>query len=130
MLGAAALLVAVSTNAQNARSDSAGALIGAMPVRVDSARAVVEREGQRGQLVEQPLPDCHVDPQCDPLQDAAARLAEREIDRCGTAAATGRIFDRLGARVEGFGFLVELDFLNGRDQLPPDRVFSLIHFDR
>jgi len=47
----------------------------------------------------------------------------------GTAGAAGRIFERLGARVEGFGFLVELDFLNGREKLPPDRVFSLIHFD-
>lgn len=46
----------------------------------------------------------------------------------GTAAAAGRIFERLGARVEGFGFLVELDFLNGRANLPPDRVFSLIRF--
>ncbi len=47
----------------------------------------------------------------------------------GTAAAAGRIFERLGARIEGFGFLVELDYLNGREKLPPDRVFSLIHFE-
>ena len=47
----------------------------------------------------------------------------------GTAAAAGRIFERLGARVEGYGFLVELDFLKGRANLPPDRVFSLIHFE-
>ena len=47
----------------------------------------------------------------------------------GTAAAAGRIFERLGARIEGFGFLVELDFLKGREKLPPDRVFSLIHFE-
>jgi len=47
----------------------------------------------------------------------------------GTAAASGRIFERLGARVEGYGFLVELDYLDGRKQLPDHRVFSLIHFD-
>ncbi len=47
----------------------------------------------------------------------------------GTASAAGRIFERLGVRVEGYGFLVELDFLNGRANLPPDRVFSLIHFE-
>ena len=47
----------------------------------------------------------------------------------GTAAAAGRIFERLGARVEGFGFLVELDYLKGRERLPPDRVFSLIRFE-
>ena len=47
----------------------------------------------------------------------------------GTASAAGRIFERLGVRVEGYGFLVELDFLKGRAKLPPDRVFSLIHFE-
>ena len=47
----------------------------------------------------------------------------------GTAAAAGRIFERLGARIEGFGVLVELDYLKGREKLPPDRVFSLIHFE-
>jgi len=48
----------------------------------------------------------------------------------GTAAAAGRLMERLGAKIEGFGFLVELDFLGGRKLLPPDRVFSLIHFDQ
>ena len=32
-------------------------------------------------------------------------------------------------RVEGYGFLVELDFLKGREKLAKDRVFSLIHFE-
>ena len=44
----------------------------------------------------------------------------------GTAAATGRLVSRLGATVCGYGFLVELAFLNGRDRLGSDNVFSLI----
>ena len=46
----------------------------------------------------------------------------------GTAAATGRLVERLGAIVCGYAFLLELCFLNGRDRLGSDNVFSLISF--
>jgi len=46
----------------------------------------------------------------------------------GTAAATGRLINRLGATVCGYAFLVELCFLNGRDRLGSDNVFSLITY--
>lgn len=46
----------------------------------------------------------------------------------GTAAAAGRIIKRLGARVEGYGFMVELGFLGGRNELGSDNVFSLITY--
>jgi adenine phosphoribosyltransferase len=36
----------------------------------------------------------------------------------GTAAATARLLEKLGARVEGFAFLIELAGLGGRDALP------------
>lgn len=36
----------------------------------------------------------------------------------GTAAATARLVERVGATVVGFAFLIELEFLNGRAQLP------------
>lgn len=36
----------------------------------------------------------------------------------GTAAAVARLVERSGAEVVGFAFLIELAFLNGRDQLP------------
>jgi adenine phosphoribosyltransferase len=36
----------------------------------------------------------------------------------GTAAATARLIERVGATVVGFAFLIELEFLNGRTQLP------------
>jgi adenine phosphoribosyltransferase len=48
----------------------------------------------------------------------------------GTAAAVGRLVEKLGGKVAGFGFLVELDFLKGRDKLPGYDVFSLLHYDK
>jgi len=46
----------------------------------------------------------------------------------GTAAATVELCRKLGAEIVGVGFLVELDFLNGREKLNDLRVESLIHF--
>jgi adenine phosphoribosyltransferase len=48
----------------------------------------------------------------------------------GTAAAVGRLVEKLGGKVAGFGFVVELDFLKGRDKLPGYDVFSLLHYDK
>lgn len=47
----------------------------------------------------------------------------------GTASATARLARRLGGRVDGFAFLVELGFLGGRQALGPANVFSLIQYD-
>ena len=47
----------------------------------------------------------------------------------GTAAATGRLVERLGARVEGYAFLVELSFLSGRKQLGSANIFSLLRYE-
>ena len=46
----------------------------------------------------------------------------------GTAAAVGRIMARLGARVVGYAFLLELDALGGRKALEGNPVFSLVHY--
>jgi adenine phosphoribosyltransferase len=46
----------------------------------------------------------------------------------GTAAATARLVDRLGARVAGFAFLVELSFLDGRAALGDLPVTSLVTY--
>jgi adenine phosphoribosyltransferase len=48
----------------------------------------------------------------------------------GTAAATVQLAKSLGADVCGLGFVVELDFLNGRDKLKGCDVFSLLHYDK
>jgi adenine phosphoribosyltransferase len=37
----------------------------------------------------------------------------------GTAAATGRLLERLGAKVDAYAFLIELEALNGRAVLTP-----------
>jgi adenine phosphoribosyltransferase len=46
----------------------------------------------------------------------------------GTAAAKAALVGETGAKVAGFAFLIELDFLGGRGKLPADsKVISLIH---
>ena len=47
----------------------------------------------------------------------------------GTISATVELVNRLGGRIVGFAFLVELDFLNGRDKLAGYDVMSLVHYD-
>jgi len=44
----------------------------------------------------------------------------------GTAAATCRLVERLGGRVAGLAFVVELGFLEGRAKLPDHDMLSLI----
>jgi adenine phosphoribosyltransferase len=46
----------------------------------------------------------------------------------GTAAATARLCQRLGAEVVGFAFVIELNFLAGRKQLEPYPVHSLLSY--
>jgi adenine phosphoribosyltransferase len=46
----------------------------------------------------------------------------------GTAAAAARLVERLHGEVCGFGFLIELTFLNGRDNLLAYHLKSLIEY--
>jgi adenine phosphoribosyltransferase len=46
----------------------------------------------------------------------------------GTAEATAKLAHSLGAEIAGLGFVVELDFLSGRDKLKEYDVFSLLHY--
>ena len=48
----------------------------------------------------------------------------------GTAEATAKLATLLGAEIAGLGFVVELDFLKGRDKLKQYDVFSLLHYDK
>jgi adenine phosphoribosyltransferase len=45
----------------------------------------------------------------------------------GTAAAAGRLVEKLGGELLGFAFLIELDFLHGREKLSKPDILSLIH---
>jgi adenine phosphoribosyltransferase len=46
----------------------------------------------------------------------------------GTAVATADLASQLGAHIAGFAFVVELDFLKGREKLAKFDVFSLLHY--
>ncbi len=47
----------------------------------------------------------------------------------GTAAATARLVERLGASVDAMLFVIELRGLGGRDRLAPYRVEALLDFE-
>ncbi|MGI0079191.1 MAG: adenine phosphoribosyltransferase [Nitrososphaerales archaeon] len=47
----------------------------------------------------------------------------------GTARAASVLVEKIGGAVASIGFLVELDFLKGREKIRGYDVFSLVHFD-
>jgi adenine phosphoribosyltransferase len=47
----------------------------------------------------------------------------------GTAAATAKLAHDLGGQIAGLAFVVELDFLKGREKLAGYDVSSLLHYD-
>lgn len=47
----------------------------------------------------------------------------------GTAAAAVELLDILGAKLVGISFLIELNFLKGRDKLVPHPVSSVLRYD-
>ena len=48
----------------------------------------------------------------------------------GTAEATAKLAESLGAKIAGMGFVVELSFLKGRDKLKKYEVMSLLRYDQ
>src|ERR1700723_1582165 len=48
----------------------------------------------------------------------------------GTAEATAKLASTLGADIAGLGFVVELDFLHGRDKLKGYDVMSILHYEK
>jgi adenine phosphoribosyltransferase len=46
----------------------------------------------------------------------------------GTAAAVARLVEKLGGNIASFGFVIELDFLHGREKLKNFDVYSMIHY--
>ncbi len=47
----------------------------------------------------------------------------------GTAMATAKLVELLGAHVDSFAFIVELDFLGGRERLHDYSVLSLVRYE-
>ncbi len=48
----------------------------------------------------------------------------------GTACAVAKLVEKLGGKVAGLGFVIELNFLKGRDKLAGYDVFSLLQYDK
>lgn len=46
----------------------------------------------------------------------------------GTAKAVADLVYQSGGTLAGLGFVIELDFLNGRDRLAGQDIFSLLHY--
>ena len=46
----------------------------------------------------------------------------------GTAAAAAKLVEKVGGKLAGLGFIIELDFLKGRGRLNGYEVTSLIHY--
>ncbi len=55
-------------------------------------------------------------------------LVDDLIATGGTAAASCRLIEKLGAEVAACAFVIELDELKGREQLSAYRVHSLLHY--
>jgi adenine phosphoribosyltransferase len=47
----------------------------------------------------------------------------------GTARAVAELVEKVGGKVEALGFLVELDFLKGRDKLSGYEIVSLLRYE-
>ena len=47
----------------------------------------------------------------------------------GTAEAAAHLIEKMGGEVAEMAFVIELDFLKGREKLNPIPAFSLIHYD-
>ncbi|SDE13392.1 adenine phosphoribosyltransferase [Desulfuromonas thiophila] len=55
-------------------------------------------------------------------------IADDLLATGGTVAAVVELVSELGAELVECAFLAELDFLRGRERLPQDKVYSLLHF--
>lgn len=67
-------------------------------------------------------------------QDAVSRgqkvfLIDDLLATGGTAEAAVRLIEKMGAKVAGIGFIVDLAFLKGRDRLKGHDILSLIKYE-
>jgi len=63
------------------------------------------------------------------VRDARVLIVDDLLATGGTAHAAIRLVQRIGGEVIGCGFVVELNFLKGRERLAPVPVSSLVQYD-
>lgn len=56
-------------------------------------------------------------------------IADDLLATGGTAAATAELVEKLGGKIVGFCFLIELGFLHGREKLKKYPVYSLLTYN-
>jgi adenine phosphoribosyltransferase len=64
----------------------------------------------------------------DAVQGRRCLIVDDLLATGGTASATARLVERQGGTVEGFAFVIELDFLKGRGRLGQRTVHALVHY--
>lgn len=69
--------------------------------------------------------ECHADAA---TPGTKVLLVDDVLATGGTAAASTRLLDAVGAKVVGIAFLIELDFLKGREKLKAQRIHSVLHY--
>jgi len=62
------------------------------------------------------------------IKGERALIVDDVLATGGTAEAAGRLVGRSLGEVAGFAFLIELDFLNGRNRLAPHSVATVLHY--
>ncbi len=63
-------------------------------------------------------------------KDQKVLLVDDVLATGGTMEATTQMVEKLGGQILGIIFLIELDFLKGRDKLKKYPIFSLIQYDK
>ena len=61
-------------------------------------------------------------------KDDRVLLVDDLLATGGTAKASCELIERLGATVEALAFIIELDFINGREKLENYEIHSLLHY--
>jgi len=63
-------------------------------------------------------------------QGARVAIVDDLLATGGTASATAKLIEKAGGQVTCSCFLIELDFLKGREKMPTEdeKIFSLIHY--
>ena len=56
-------------------------------------------------------------------------IVDDQLATGGTALAAARLIEKLGGQVSGMIFLIELEFLKGRERLKGYDVFSLVKYE-